>query len=210
MDNKILRDLNYGMYVIGSKSGERNVGCIANSVMQISSDPLTVAISINHDNFTNLSIKEYQKFSVSVLNEESDSKIIGTFGFSSSRDVDKFKDFSCEVVDDVPILKDTNGYITCEVVGSLETKTHTIFLGKIISCSKTMDKKPMTYRYYHEVLKGKSPKNAPTYLNDLEEEIKGSRWKCSVCGYIYEGDTLPLDFKCPICGQSREVFIKVD
>ena len=140
MNNLILRDLNYGVYVIGCKDGERDVGCIANSVMQITSDPATIAISINHENFTNECIKKINKFSISILNEESDSEIIGVFGFSSSRDNDKFKNFDHEEVDNLPIIKDSNGYITCEVIGTLETETHTIFLGKIISCEKQWKK----------------------------------------------------------------------
>ncbi len=209
MNNLILRDLNYGVYVIGCKDEERNVGCIANSVMQITSDPATIAISINHENFTNECIKKINKFSISILNEESDSEIIGVFGFSSSRDNDKFKNFDHEEVDNLPIIKDSNGYITCEVIGSLETETHTIFLGKIISSEKTMEKVAMSYKFYHEVLKGKSPKKAPTYFPDIETEIKNNRWKCTICGYVYEGDELPLDFKCPLCGAPREVFVKV-
>ncbi len=209
MNNLILRDLNYGVYVIGCKDEERNVGCIANSVMQITSDPATIAISINHDNFTNECIKKINKFSISILNEESNSEIIGVFGFSSSRDNDKFKNFDYEVVDNLPIIKDSNGYITCEVIGTLETETHTIFLGKIISSEKTMEKAAMSYKFYHEVLKGKSPKKAPTYFPDIETEIKNNRWKCTICGYVYEGDELPLDFKCPLCGAPREVFVKV-
>ncbi len=209
MDNKILRDLNYGVYVIGSKDGVKNVGCIANSVMQITSQPATIAISINHENYTNNCIKESQLFSISVLNVESNREIIGTFGFSSSRDVAKFSAFEYEEVDNLPVLKDTNGYITCEVIGTLETNTHTIFLGKIISCAKIMEKEPMSYKYYHEVLKGKSPSKAPTYLPEIEKEIKENRWQCSVCGYIYEGSELPLNFTCPICKQPRKVFVKI-
>ncbi len=210
MNNLILRDLNYGVYVIGCKDEHRNVGCIANSVMQITSNPATIAISINHENYTNECIKKSNKFSISILNEESNSEIIGVFGFSSSRDTDKFKNFEHEEIDNLPVISDSNGYITCEVVGTLETETHTIFLGKIISCEKTMEKVPMTYKFYHEVLKGNSPKKAPTYIPDIEKEIKGSRWKCTICGYVYEGDELPLDFKCPLCGAPKEVFVKVE
>lgn len=210
MNNKILRDLTYGVYVIGSRDGDRSVGCIANSVMQITSNPASVAISINHDNYTNKCIKECNKFSVSILNEKSNSKIIGTFGFSSSKDVDKFKDFDTEVIDDVSVIRDSNGYIVCEVVNVLETETHTIFIGRVISMNKYDDKIPMTYKYYHEVLKGSSPSKAPTYLDDVVNEIKGNRWKCMICGYIYEGHELPLDFSCPICGQGREAFEKVE
>ena len=221
MDNLILRDLNYGVYVIGCKDGERNVGCIANSVMQITSNPATIAISINHENYTNECIKRTSKFSISILNEESNSKIISVFGFSSSRNTDKFEYFEHEDLDNLPTIKDSNGYISCEVIGTLEAETHTIFLGKIISCIKTMDKPAMTYKFYHEVLKGNSPKTAPTYLpeneknnvennieNNIAQEIKQNRWKCSICGYIYEGTELPLDFKCPLCGAPYEMFVK--
>jgi len=210
MDNKILRDLSYGVYVIGSREGDRKVGCIANSVMQITSNPASIAISINHDNYTNECIKKCNKFSVSILNEESNSNIIGTFGFSSSRDNDKYKEIDNELVDGIPVIKDSNGYIICEVTSTLETETHTIFVGKVINMNKYDNKNVMTYKYYHEVLKGSSPKKAPTYQENVVEEIKGSRWKCLICGYIYEGDELPIDFTCPICGQKREAFEKVD
>ena len=209
MNNKILRDLSYGVYVVGSLDGERNVGCIANSAMQITSSPATIAISINHDNYTNECIKKCNKFSVSILNEESDPSIIGTFGFKSSKDNNKYDDVKFDMVESLPVIADSNGYAVCEVVSTLETETHTIFVGKIIAMDKTNDKVPMTYKYYHEVLKGNSPKKAPTYV-EIEEEIKGNRWKCTMCGYIYEGDELPLDFTCPLCGAPREVFVKVE
>lgn len=210
MNSKILRDLSYGVYVVGSLDGDRKVGCIANSAMQITSNPSTIAVSINHDNYTNECIKKSNKFSISILNEESNPNIIGTFGFSSSKDVDKYNDFDHEEVEGIPVIKDSNGYIVCEVTNVLETETHTIFVGNVIGMDKYNDKVPMTYKYYHEVLKGSSPKKAPTYQEDVVTEIKGNRWKCLMCGYIYEGDELPLDFVCPICGQPREVFEKID
>lgn len=211
MNNKILRDLNYGVYVIGSKDGDKNVGCIANSVMQITSDPVTIAISINNDNYTNNCIKKCNCFSISVLNEESNSEIIGTFGFSTSKEVDKYDKFDYEVKEQMPVIMDSNGYIICEVKNILEAGTHTIFIGQVITMDKYKDKKAMTYSFYHEVLKGKSPKNAPTYIEEnVLEEIKNNRWKCKICGYIYEGEELPMDFRCPICKQKREFFEKLD
>jgi len=210
MDKKILRDLSYGVYIVGTKGHERNVGCVVNSAMQITSSPATVAISVNHDNYTNQCIKESGKFSLNILNEKTDASLIGTFGFSSSKDTDKFKDVDYEEIEDCPVLKETNGYLVCEVTATLEAETHTIFLGKIIAMEKVMNERPMTYQYYHEVLKGVSPKKAPTYDEDIEAEIKGNRWRCTLCGYIYEGEELPVDFVCPICGQPREVFEKIN
>lgn len=211
MNNKILRDLNYGVYVIGCKDKDRNVGCIANSVMQITSDPVTIAISINKDNYTNSCIKERGLFSISVLNEASNPEIIGTFGFSTSKEVDKYLNFDYEIKEEMPVITDSNGFIVCDVTNVLETSTHTIFIGKVIAMDKFMDKQAMSYSFYHEVLKGKSPKNAPTYIKEtIIDEIKSNRWKCKICGYIYEGSELPMDFRCPICKQKRDFFEKID
>ena len=39
---------------------------------------------------------------------------------------------------------------------------------------------------------------------------KMSKWKCSICGYIYEGEELPADFVCPICKQGADKFVKIE
>jgi len=205
MDKNILRNLSYGMYVVGAKD-DRNVGCVVNTVFQITSDPMTIAVSINHDNYTNQIIKNTNKFSVSILDEDINPEIIGTFGYKSSEYLDKYKDFDYEEVDDLPILKNTCGNIICKVIDKIETSTHAVFIGEITNMINYSDKTPMTYKYYHEVLKGKSPKNAPTYI---KEENKKSVWKCSVCGYEVEKDELPEDFVCPICGEPVSAFKKI-
>jgi len=205
MDKNILRNLSYGMYVVGAKD-DRNVGCVVNTVFQITSDPMTIAVSINHDNYTNQIIKNTNKFSVSILDEDINPEIIGTFGYKSSEYLDKYKDFDYEEVDNLPILKNTCGNIICKVIDKIETSTHAVFIGEITNMINYSDKTPMTYKYYHEVLKGKSPKNAPTYI---KEENKKSVWKCSVCGYEVEKDELPEDFVCPICGEPVSAFKKI-
>jgi len=206
MDKNILKNLSYGMYVIGTKD-DKYVGCIANTVVQITSNPITIAISINHDNYTNKIIKKSNKFSISILSENSNPKIIGTFGYLSSKDVDKFENFETKELEGMPIITDTCGNIVCKVINTTETKTHTIFLGEVITMENYNDFKPMTYRYYHEVLKGKSPKNAPTYI---EKNNKTTNiWKCNICGYEVEMDELPEDYRCPICGQPKSEFTKI-
>ena len=206
MDKNILRKLSYGMYVIGAKD-EKNVGCVANTVVQITSEPITIAVSINRNNYTNEVIKKTNKFSVSILDEEVNPEIIGVFGYKSSKDIDKYENINYEEIDDLPIIKNTCGNIICKVIEKVETSTHTIFIGKITNMINYSDKTPMTYKYYHEVLKGKSPKNAPTYI---EEKSDKTVWKCSVCGYEIEKDKLDDDFICPICGERVEAFKKID
>lgn len=163
MDKKVLRNLSYGVYVVTSKDKERNIGCVANSIMQVTSNPSVIAVSINHDNYTNKIIKETKKFGVSILKETTDPKIIGTFGFKSSNDTDKFDGINFKVISEIPVLEDTCGYMVCKVIDMMETSTHTIFLGEVVEADDYSNENAMTYKYYHEYLKGSSPKNAPTY-----------------------------------------------
>lgn len=216
MNKNTFRNLSYGVYVVSTWDDERPTGCTANSVMQITSDPATIAISINHDNYTNTCITKSGRFAVSILGKNSDPSIIGTFGFKSGKEVNKFDSVEYEIYDNMPIIKSGCAYITCEVVNQMETETHTIFLGKVLEADILSDDEAMTYAYYHQVLKGKSPKNAPTYIPEeadkAKEDPKKGKYVCSVCGYVYDGDIpfeeLPDDYKCPICGQPKSVFKK--
>ena len=85
MNKKAFQNITYGVYIISTKDNERPTGCIANSVMQITSDPATIAISINHDNYTNKCIERTGKFAVTVLSNNCDPAIIGTFGLRKSK-----------------------------------------------------------------------------------------------------------------------------
>jgi len=212
MNANVLWNISYGVYVISSMDGDRPTGCIANSVMQVTASPATIAVSINHDNFTNECIKKENKFAISILLETTDPSIIGTFGFKSGKDTNKFEGLSYEMKDNLPVIKDSCGYIICNVIDKMETETHTVFLGEVIDGDFFNESgQVMTYAYYHKVIKGKSPKNAPTYKPDEDEKQNAgtSKYVCQICGYIYEGETLPQDFKCPICGQGAENFTKI-
>jgi len=168
MNKSAFYQLSYGVYVVSTWDKGRATGCTANSAMQITSQPPTIAVSINHDNYTNKCIEETGKFALSILGEHSDPGIIGTFGFYSGKDTDKFDKVSMEVKSFLPVVADACAYIVCEVVDKMETSSHTVFLGKVLDADIMKHDDPMTYAYYHNVIKGKSPKNAPTYI---EEDI---------------------------------------
>ena len=213
MNTKIFRNMSYGVYIVGTMDGDRPTGCVANSVMQITSSPATIAASINHDNYTNECIEKAGVFSFSILSEASPADLIGKFGFQSGKEINKFDGVDFELVSGAPVLKQTCGYVVCKVVDKMETSTHTVFLGEVIAAEVYDTSVPeMTYSYYHKVVKGKSPKNAPTYLPEEEEAPKQavSKCVCQICGYVYEGDELPADFICPICKQGADKFKKVD
>lgn len=210
MDTNVFRNMSYGLYLISTMDNDRPTGCVANSAMQITSAPATIAVSINHDNYTNLCIAKNQLFALNVLQESCDPTLISTFGFQSGKTVDKFKGVQHHLVMGVPVVDDTLGYIILKVTDTMETSTHTVFLAEVIDGKMQHQDVPMTYAYYHQVVRGKAPKNAPTYI--AEENNQKEKWVCTLCGHIYEGDIpfeqLPEDWTCPICMQPKNVFEK--
>jgi flavin reductase (DIM6/NTAB) family NADH-FMN oxidoreductase RutF len=196
MDKNIFRDVTYGMYVVTTK----NAGCVINTMTQITSENPIISISINKNNYTNEKLKEEKKFAISILSEKSNPNLISVFGFSTSKEKDKFQNFNYETINDIKVLKEeTTGYLLCEVINIIDCETHDIFLGRVIDAKKLNDNQPMTYKYYHEVVKGKAPKNAPTYI---EEKVEDDVYVCDICGYTHKGE-LPDDFICPICGMDK-------
>ena len=166
MNRKVLHKLSYGMYVISSaKEGKLN-GQIANTVFQITSKPARIAISINRENLTYEYIKNSGVFSVSILSKEAPFKFIGLFGFRSGRDIDKFEKVKYKIgVTGAPIvLEYALGYIEAKVIDSIDVGTHTLFIGEVVDADFIQEGTPMTYDYYHNVVKGKTPPKAATYI----------------------------------------------
>lgn len=230
MNNKALHKISYGLYIITTKYKEKANGQIANAVMQVSSDPPLLAVSLNKKNFTHELIKKSKIFTISILDDETPMKQIGTFGFKCGRNINKIEGYKCiKLTTDTPIIADhTIACIELKLKNSLDVNTHTIFIGEVIESKILSDKKPMTYDYYHKVKGGKSPKNAPTYVKEEikkneKEKINMDKYECTVCGYVYnpeEGDpdngikpgtsfeNLPDDWVCPICGAGKDSFEK--
>lgn len=238
MNIKAIQQLCYGVYIISSRKGEKLNGQIANTVFQITSEPPTVAVSINKQNLTHEFIRESRVFSISILSKEAPMPFIGLFGFKSGRDVDKFKEVNFKVGSTgAPVVTDNSaGYVECEVISETDVGTHTIFIGKVVDCEMLSDSEPMTYAYYREIKGGKSPKTAPTYVapeavkkeeGAAEEpggKIVAASYRCTICGYVYDpaaGDPangvqpgtpfeeVPDTWVCPICGAPKSEFEKI-
>lgn len=216
MDLKVFRDISYGMYVVTTKT-DKNVGCFINTLIQITSENPTVGISINKENYTNKILKEKKRFAVSILKESATDKLISTFGYFSSSDKDKFEQVEYEDILDMPVVKeDMCSYLICDIVNVIDCGSHDLFIGKVIETKKLSEERPMTYKYYHEVLKGKSPKKAPTYIEEKTNSTDSNKYQCSICGYIYDDskekikfEELPDDWKCPRCGVGKDLFVKI-
>lgn len=229
MNKKALHKISYGMYIICSKKDKMINGQIANSVFQVTAEPPTIAVSINKQNLTHEYIDQSRVFTMSVLCEKTPMKYIGTFGYKSGRDVDKFKDAKYKIgKTGAPIVLDHSlAFAEAEVLEKIGVGTHTIFIAKIIDADILTEDRCMTYAYYHLVKGGKSPKNAPTYIKDekidKKEEKNMDKYVCDVCGYVYnpeEGDPdngiepgtafedIPEDWVCPVCGAPKSEFSK--
>lgn len=166
MDSKILHKISYGLYIISSINGDKFNGQIANTVFQITSDPPTIAVSINKDNFTHDFILDSKVFTVSILSTEAPMKFIGRFGFKSGRDIDKFEnmDYKLGKTGAPIVLENSIAYLEAKVINRLDVGTHTLFVGEVVDAQALKDGETMTYAYYHEIKGGKAPKSAPTYI----------------------------------------------
>jgi len=225
MDPKALYSLSYGVYVITSKKDGRFNGQIANTVFQISSEPPTIAVSINKQNLTHEFIRDTGTFAVSVLAKEAPLSLIGQFGFKSGREVDKFAGISYKLTPaGLPYLTEhTLAYLEAKVTTRLDVYTHTVFIGTLTEAEVLSQGEPMTYAYYHQIKRGSTPKTAPTFIPSLaSSQIPAApQYRCTICNYIYDPakgdpdqgvppgtafDQLPEDWSCPICGAGKEAF----
>jgi ferric-chelate reductase [NAD(P)H] len=165
VNEEALYKLNYGIYIVTSKSDNKINGQMANTVFQVTAEPPKVAVAINKNNFTHELISKSKIFAVSILSRNANMKFIGPFGFKCGRDIDKFEDINYKIgKTGAPIVLDyAVAYLEVEVLDTLDVGTHTLFIGEVVEGDLINNDEPMTYGYYHKVVKGKEPETAPTY-----------------------------------------------
>jgi flavin reductase (DIM6/NTAB) family NADH-FMN oxidoreductase RutF/rubredoxin len=232
MDKKTFHKISYGLYVVCSKNKEKSNGQIANALFQVTSEPPTIAVSINKQNLTHEYINTSKVFTVSILDKKTPLTFIGAFGFKSGRDIDKFKNMTLKLgKTQAPIVLDNAvAYLEAQVINKIDVGTHTIFIGKICDAAIVSQEPVLTYDYYHAVKGGYSPKTAPTYDSDIDKKTEKKKedetmdkYVCTVCGYVYDpakGDPdsgiaagtsftdIPDDWVCPVCGAGKDAFKK--
>lgn len=190
MDNKAMFNLSYGLFILTAKDGEKDNGCIVNTVGQVTSQPNRISLTVNKANYTHDMILKTKEFNVSVLAENSKFETYRHWGFQSGRNTDKLESISFKRSANglVYIADETNAFLSAKVVSTLDLGTHTLFIADVTDGEILSQVPSATYSFYQNNIK---PKPAST------EKRKG--FICTVCGYIYEGETLPDDFICPVC-----------
>ena len=152
MDITVLFKLTYGLYVVGAMDGERPVGCIINTCFQVTSQNPILAISLNKNNYTLEAIRKGKRFSLSIIAEDTDSTIIGTFGFCSSRDRDKYADYGYTTHEGAPLVNGRfAGRLILDAIDFVDNETHVVVLARLADTVQG-EGKPMTYEYYHRVV----------------------------------------------------------
>lgn len=204
IDNKANYKFSYGLFVLTTNYGKQS-GCIINTAIQVTSDPLKVSIAINKNNYTLELIKNSKVFNISVISENAKFDLFKRFGFQSGRDVDKFENFPAPIAaNGVKYVVDgTNAFFSCQVEEILDVGTHCLIVGLVTESKVLSDKKSATYEYY---------------LNNIKprpQSKKGDVYVCGLCGYEYieakEGtkfSELGDDWCCPLCYASKALFSK--
>ncbi len=194
--------LTYGLFVLSTRCYMRDNACIINTAQQVASSPDRISIAVNKANHTADMLQYTDDFTISVISEDADFSLFKRFGFCSGREVEKFDSFEdCKRVANgtYAITKGTNGYISAHIEQRIDLGSHILFVAIITDMESFSDVPSVTYGYYQSNIKPK-----PVTKKD-EKKV----WRCSVCGYEYEGENLPNDFVCPICKHGASDFEKV-
>ena len=199
IDVKALYKIGYGLYVVTSNDGKKDNGLIVNTVTQLTDRPLKVAVSINKLCYSHDVIKKTGLMNVNTLNNDAPFAIFQKYGFCSGKEVDKFKDQQVIRSENglVVLQQYINSFISLRVDDYVDVGTHGIFICTVTESKIINNVETMTYNYYQANVKPKPN----------TEKKKG--YVCKICGYVYEGDSLPEDYICPICKHGSSDFEEI-
>ena len=198
IDNNAFFNIQYGLFVLSANDGGKDNGCIINTVMQVTDSPKRVAFAVNKQNLTHDMILNSKAANISVLTTDAPFSLFKHFGFQSGSETDKFAGYEGAVRAENGVLylsEHTNAVISVKVINAEDCGTHTLFTAEVTAACVLSDKQSVSYEYYFENIKPKP---------QIPGQKKG--FVCKICGYVYEGDTLPDDFICPLCKHGADDF----
>lgn len=199
MDKQALFEVTYGLFVLMAREGEKDNGCILNTVMQVTESPFQMTIAVNKANYTHDMIHRTKDFNVCILDQTAPFSTFQQFGYQSGKEVDKLEGYQFKRSENqvAYLTENSTAYLSGKVTQEIDLGTHTLFVATITEATMLSGVTPVSYTYYQSNIK---PKPEAT-------EKKG--YRCVICGYIYEGDELPPDYICPICKHGVDDFEKL-
>lgn len=203
MNYDALYNINCGLFVLTACSEGKQNGCIINTVMQATAEPVVkISVIVNKSTYTSDMIVKTGEFNISCIDESADFNLFKAFGFSSGRDTNKFESFDgfAKAANGINyITKSTNAYLCAKVTETVDVGSHYLFIAEVTEAEVLSEIPSASYSYYHKNIKP-APDKAPS---------EKTRWVCKICGYVYEGDTIPDGYLCPICNHPASDFEKI-
>lgn len=199
-DLSALFNIGYGLYVVTSNDGKKDNGLIVNTVTQVTNTPNRIAVTINKANYSHHVIKQTGIMNINCLSVDAPFSVFENFGFRSGRNTDKFTDGEQLRSDNglVFLKRYINSFMSLKVEQYVDLDTHGMFICSVTEARVISDVETMTYTYYQKNVKPKP-------------ETEGKKgFVCKICGYVYEGDTLPEDFICPLCKHGAADFEPIE
>ncbi len=199
IDTAALFKIEYGLYVVTTKGEELDNGLILNSVMQVTAEPLKVAVTVNKSNYSHDLIKKSGLMNICCLNEKTPFSVFENFGMKSGKDNYKFIGVKAERSDNglLYLTEYSNAFISLKIEQYIDLGTHGMFICAVTESQILDDTPTMTYGYYYNNVKPKKQNAKKGYV-------------CKICGYVYEGEPLPDDFICPLCKHPASDFEKIE
>ena len=210
IDKTAMYQLTYGLFVLITTDGEKQNGCIVNTVSMLTDNPKRITVFVNKANYSEELMRKTGVFNVSILTEKAPFDVFRQFGFQSGRDVDKFANATYPKTENglYYLPEYSNAVLSAKVIDAYEYGTHTLFVAEVTEAVNLSNETSVTYAYYQSNIKPK-PQTAQTAAEKPENEKKQGKWVCKICGYTHEGEELPSDFICPWCKHPAEDFEQV-
>ncbi len=202
IDLQALFTISHGVYLTGARDETgRSIGSCIDSAMVVETAPAQIIIALGKQSYTAQQVLKSGRLSLSVLPTDTPDRIIRIFGMQSSRTENKWDMVPHHFKEDLPVLDGAVSQLILSVADRRETVSHYVLLCDVTHILVGTMVRPLLYADYQ---KGKVV--AMNIHTNTEK-----KWVCTVCGYVYDGDTpfeeLPDDWVCPLCGEPKSVFV---
>ena len=207
MNRKAFGRINYGLFIVGAELDGKPQGCIVNSLHQVTSSmPFKFSLTVNKSNETFKAIEAKGSFAATVLAKDTPKDLVNLFGYKSGRVVNKFDGFDVER-DGAgnPYVKDhALARFSCKVVEKLDLGTYMLYIAETMEAEVLGEGPALTVDDFKN--DGGSTPPTATVVRTLEGN---EGWRCTICGYVAEKETLPDGYQCPICRANKDKFVKL-
>lgn len=207
MNRKAFNRINYGLFILSVAGESQPQGCIVNSLHQVTSGrPYKFSLTVSKNNETFKAIEAKGTFAATVLAKDAPKDLVDLFGYKSGRVVNKFEGFAVEQDGNGnPYLKDhALARFACKVTDRLDLGNYMLYIAEAVEAEVLGEGPALTVDDYKNG-GGSTPANATVYRT-----LEGNEgWKCTICGYVADKETLPDGYQCPICRANKDKFVKL-